>query len=71
LTEGAPDDRLLSLAHDALDRLERGNAAFIPFTPTLTAAPIVRAVEDCAARRMLAVAIEERPTGIYVARRGP
>jgi len=63
------DDRLVRLVGDALDRVERGHAAFIPFTPTLAASSIVAAVERCAAERTLAVRIEELSTGIHVARR--
>lgn len=64
-----PDDRLLRLVGDALDRVERGHAAFIPFTPSLVAVAIVAAVERCAAERALPVATEELVTGIHVARR--
>jgi hypothetical protein len=63
------DDRLRGLVWDALDRVERGHAAFIPFTPTLAAVSIVAAVERCAAERTLPVAVQELATGIHVARR--
>lgn len=63
------DDRLRGLVGDALDRVERGHAAFIPFTPTLAAMSIVAAVERCAAERTLAVTTQELDTGIHVARR--
>jgi hypothetical protein len=63
------DDRLLRLVRDALDRVERGHAAFLPFTPTLGPTAIVAAVERCAADRMLAVTTQELDTGIHVARR--
>jgi hypothetical protein len=63
------DDRLLRLVGDALDRVERGHAAFIPFTPTLAAASIVAAVVRAADERTLAVTTQELATGIHVARR--
>ncbi len=66
---GDVDDRLERVVRDALDRVERGNAAFIPFTPTLTPAAIVVAVELHASRRVLAVRTEELSTGIHVAPR--
>jgi hypothetical protein len=62
------DDRLVRLVDDALDRVERGHAAFIPFTPTLSAVAIVAAVERMAGERTLAVATQELGTGIHVAR---
>jgi hypothetical protein len=62
------DDRLVRLVGDALDRVERGHAAFIPFTPTLASVSIVAAVERLAAERALAVATRELDTGIHVAR---
>jgi hypothetical protein len=63
------DGVLARLVGDALDRLERGRAAFIPFRPTLTAATIVAAVERGAAERAVPVTTQELPTGIGVARR--
>jgi hypothetical protein len=64
-----PDDRLRRIVGTALDRVERGEAAFIPFTPTLAAASIVAAVERLAAERRLPVATRELETGIHLARR--
>jgi hypothetical protein len=63
------EDRLWGLVGDALDRVERGHAAFIPFTPTLGATSIVAAVERCAADRTVAVAMQELDTGIHISRR--
>jgi hypothetical protein len=64
-----PDGVLDRLVGDALDRVERGRAAFIPVTPSLAAASIVAAVERRAAERALAVTTQDLPTGIGVVRR--
>jgi hypothetical protein len=61
------DARLESIVEVAMLRVVRGDAMFLPVTPTTTIASIAAAVQRCAARRRMAVVVEERGDGVLVA----
>jgi hypothetical protein len=56
-----------SIVEVAIARVARGDAIFLPVTPTMTIASIAAAVRRCAARRRVAVVVEERGDGVFVA----
>jgi hypothetical protein len=56
-----------SIVEVAMARVARGDAIFLPVTPTMTIASIAAAVRRCAARRRVAVVVEERGDGVFVA----
>jgi hypothetical protein len=62
------DGRLESMVEVAIARVARGEAMFLPVTPTTTIASIAAAVRQCAARRKIDVAVVDRGDGVFVAR---
>jgi hypothetical protein len=65
-----PGRRLEQVAEDAVDRAGRGNTVFVPFTPSMTSEAIAAAVDICAGRHSIEVAITVTPDGILVSRAG-
>jgi hypothetical protein len=66
---GDDEERLARTVDDAVTRVRRGDAVFLPVTPTMTAAALVAAVRRAAGARTLDVRIDVRPNGVYVAQR--
>jgi len=63
------DARLERTVEDAVARVRRGDAVFLPVTPTMTTAALVAAVRRVAVRLTVSLTIDEQANGILVAQR--